>query len=115
MEDKKTEITIHWQNIKHNFVNQEMGKSSKHRLGHKPNNLSQTTPITVNRERLDLKFKQMLERELNKHKKFIRKDMRGIIYLNGKRFYLSTRSAKNCSNDVVNALLLTRLKKIDNC
>lgn len=99
------ELKIHWQNLKHNFVNQETGLSGKHRLGHKPNQLSQTTTININRKRLDLKFKKEIQKELNKNKHFIRKDMRAVIFISGRRYELSVRDTKTFSNDITNILL----------
>lgn len=109
-----TQLIIHWENIPHNFVNKERGLSSKHRVGHKSNTMTQTTSLTVARERLDQKFKQMLEKELLKHSALIRKNVSCRVFVNGKLFIASCRNAKTFSNNIVNLLLMDRFnKKVD--
>lgn len=99
------EIVLHWENRPHNFINQEIGASSKNRLGCKPNNLAQKTVLTVNYGRLDLKFKKKVESALLVHKHYIRKDTRCKVYINNKPYSLSCRNAKKFSNDLTNILI----------
>lgn len=106
------DIILHWETSKLNFVNQEVGKSSKHRMGTKPSTLRLTTTISVNRDRLDLKFKKMLSNALYKVAPALHRDMRVNIFID-RLYILSSRDLIKLSNDITNILIKTNYMKVN--
>lgn len=102
------QIVLHWDHLRTNFVNQELGNSSKNKVGHKPSRMQLTTTILVDRDRLDVKFKNLLYKELCKHKNAIHKDMRVNVFIGGKLFIFSARDFRKLSNNITNGLIIHR-------
>lgn len=94
--------------------------SFKDRLGTKPSTLGQSVSLNIERTRLDLKFKQKLEKALIRYKHLIRADMKCVIYIPeklginltalGRLEYteLTCRNPKEFSNKLTNILILRR-------
>ncbi len=99
------DIVLHWELTKLNFVNQEKGKSSKYKMGCKPSNLELTTTISIDRRRIDLKFKKMLERALYKAAPALHRDMRVKVFTD-KLYILSARDLTKLSNEIANVMIL---------
>lgn len=98
------DIILHWELTKQNFVNKEHGLSAKHRVGHKPALLTLSTTISVDRNRLDLKFKKMLEKALYRIAPAMHRDMRVKIFTD-KLYILSSRDLKRLSNEITNVMV----------
>lgn len=92
-----------------NFVNKgDCGKSSKYKLGQKVLSLATKVPVTVARDRLDLKFKKMLTAQLNSVNHLLRHDRQAQMFIGSEKIFVSSRKNKDMANDIVNALLKFR-------
>lgn len=100
------QLILNWNVRSTNFINKdEKSKTSKLRLGHKPISLSQRTVLTIQRKRIDLKWKKEVESLLINAGSAIRKDMSCKAYINGGLYILNARNAKDFSNRLGNIML----------
>ena len=123
------ELTLHWvkttnfvnkgevnhQNDMHQHIlpkNGAKSKTLKHRVGHKPANLSQKTVLQVpDIVHINLKWKKTVSQIIEKYKHYLVNNQRCIACINNQRFYLnSTRDVKTFTNNLANVLLLSRKK-----
>lgn len=107
------DITLHWDKLTSNFVNKERGLSAKHRVGHKPIYRSSTVTLTIERERIDLKWKKMLEAKLIKVMNVIHKDMTVVVFVDKRRFTLSPRNFVTLSNNIAKCIIDSRSVTMD--
>lgn len=104
------DLVIHF-SYSPNFVNKgDCKKPSKYKVGHKTANLEQRIPVSVNRNRLDLKFKKMLTAQLNSVNHLLRHDRRAVIYVDGQLFHVTTKSNQDMANTLTNILIKSRKK-----
>jgi hypothetical protein len=103
-------LTLHYSYVP-NFVNiGDCRKSSKDKVGHKTSNLTQKVTVTVDRGRLDLKFKRMLKAQLDSINHYLRHDRKVKVFVNGKLYNVTTKSNLDTSNVLTNILIQNKKK-----